>query len=288
MSERINETREQEVLGGFACRDREKVSQKLRYFAEQGVGKLHMVFDFDRTLTTKATEDGPDVTTWQILKGHLPVLAQREYDKLYQKYRALEIANQLDLEGALTWWRETLRLFKDNKVNLGEVEKDFLSKATARPGTHDLFQQSEEAGIPVVILSAGIKDVIDLWCRKNGISPAVVLSTKLELDEAGVITGWNEDGLIHALNKNEKGHGELSRLRAERPLTILVGDSMDDASAVEGEENVLRVRIRNPRKDELSDAESFRRETFTKFDLLIESGDFSPLAQCLEYIKNSQ
>ena len=56
------------------------------------------------------------------------------------------------------------------------VEQDFLSKASIRPGTKELFDLCAEHGIPTIILSAGIKDVIELWAEAYQIKPSVILA----------------------------------------------------------------------------------------------------------------
>lgn len=69
-----------------------------------------------------------------------------------------------------------------------------------------------------MILSSGIRNVIQLIAEHYKIHPDYVLSNDLKVDEKTrkVISSYH-DALIHMLSKNERGHGELSTLRAVRP-----------------------------------------------------------------------
>jgi len=257
--------------------------EKLAEFAAVGAAGLHAIFDFDRTLTVKKPGSQDEVTTWHILREHLPEGGQVEYQKLFEKYRALEISGEMSQDDAVEWWSSILNLFVEYEIDLSAVEETFLDRASIRPGTAELFQLFADSGIPTIILSAGIREVIDIWCRKYGIKPSLVLSTALTLDSENKISGWQRDTLIHVLNKSESTHPELSAIRARRPKALLVGDSLDDASMAAGEKDVIRVRILDPRADETA-TEQEERKTFEKFDALIRTGSLRPLEKLVEII----
>ncbi|MGF7229033.1 MAG: HAD-IB family phosphatase [Candidatus Saccharibacteria bacterium] len=278
------QAREQLVIpDGIIVADPTNFEEKLAEFAVVGAAGMHAIFDFDRTLTVKKPESQDEVTTWHILREHLPEDGQVEYQKLFEKYRALEIRGEMSQGDAVEWWSSILNLFVEHKIDLGAVEETFLDRASIRLGTVELFQLFADSDIPTIILSAGIREVIDIWCRKYGIKPSLVLSTALTLDGENKISGWQEDTLVHVLNKSESTHPELSAIRADRPKALLVGDSLDDASMAAGEGDVIRVRILDPRVDETA-TEQEERKTFEKFDALIKSGDLHPLERLVEII----
>ncbi len=264
--------------------DEEKFREKIVRFREQGAQSLHIVYDFDRTLTVSHPGTGQDVTTWQILGNHLSKQGQERYEELLQKYRKLELNDTLTEQDAVKWWEASLQLFVDEQVNVRKVEEDFLARASVRPGTAELFAACAQRSIPSIIMSAGIRDVIEIWARAYGLGPSLVLSTALKLDGAGRIVGWDRGTLIHVLNKHEAGHKDLTAIRSGRPNVIVVGDGMGDADMVTGEANALRIRIFDPRSDEIVDLQTVREKTFTKFDALIESGTFYPLLELLKII----
>lgn len=264
---------------GLVCADPVAVVAKLGRFATSGADDLHLVFDFDRTLTVSKADTNEDITTWHIMQKHLPPEGQASYQHFFDVYRPMEREGRMRLDEAIAWWSQILDLFVHHKVDMGEVENDFLSKVTIRPGTEELFTLTESLNIPTVILSAGIKDIIKMWAKAYGIHPSVILSTGLILDEGSRVTGWDESTLVHTLNKKEMGHAELSRLRTIRPLAVLIGDAVSDADMVDGQESVLRVLVHNPRPDEDPDIHPLQQ-----FDLMSTTGDFRPLTQLLEQI----
>lgn len=272
-------------LQGFLVGDEKVVIGKLGRFQREGKGKTHLLFDFDRTLTVNNNK-GEDITTWHILRSHFTPQAQRQYDDLFQRFRPLEIQQKLTQNDAIAWWEQTLSLIKDSQVNMQKVEQNFLSKANARPYATEVFETCEQLGVPTVILSAGVKDVITLWCSYYKINPTVILSTQLKLGEGGLVIGWEKNSLIHVLNKREKGHADLSRIQVTHPLTILVGDSVHDADMVEGEEDVIRIRVIDPREDENISHKRFAEETFQRFDLMIGNGSMKGLLDLVRAINN--
>lgn len=276
-----------QALKAFTYQNEDEVLGKLDKFAEDGIGQIHLVIDFDRTLTVGRNAQNEDITTWQILKEHLPQAALNRYYRLFNTYRPLEIEGRLSLEDAVAWWEQVLKLFVEHRINLVDVEGDFLTKVSIRPHAKELFDFCEAENVPAVILSAGIKDVIDLWAKTYQVKPPLVLSTRLVVNSAGDILGWEENSLIHTLNKKEMGHSELMKLRQQRPNIILIGDSMEDADMVDGNENVLRIRINDPRPDEKEDKTNFHIKTFERYDLMIESGTFAPVLRVLELLNQS-
>ncbi len=259
---------------------------KLSRFAIDGAMGLHAVLDFDRTLTVKRPNTNDEVTTWHILREYLPDSAKTEYQSLFNTYRVREFSGTMTQEEAIEWWSATLNLFVEHNINLNDVEATFLERASIRPGTEELFELFESSAIPSTILSAGIHDVIDIWTRKYKINPTLTLSTKLQTDPEGVISGWHQDTLVHVLNKSEVGHEDLEAIRNERPNTLVIGDSMDDATMAKGDDRVLRIRLLDQRDDDNNQDHEIER-TFERFDALITTGTMHPISELVKTIVRS-
>jgi HAD superfamily hydrolase (TIGR01544 family) len=273
-----------QILKHFRVQNKNKTLQKLNKLVIEGKEKLHLLVDFDRTLTVGRDKTGKDISSWEILARHLPPKAHVKQHKLYNKYRPLELSGKITPEEAETWAHHVLEIFVENKISLTEIEKNFLQKTDIRPHAKELLDFSKNFEIPTVILSAGIKEIIDLWSKTFQVSPTLVLATKLITDSNGKIIDWDKN-IIHNLNKKEQGHEELTKIRTQRPNTILIGDALEDADMAEGDENVLRIRIVNPREDEKFNQEDFAKKTFERFDLMIESGTLAPVLKILELIE---
>jgi HAD superfamily phosphoserine phosphatase-like hydrolase len=255
--------------------------EKITHFKQSGPSKIHLVFDFDRTLTVRHANTDEDITAWHIMQAHLPEEGKASYLQFFRKYRALELEGKMTTEDAVTWWSAMLDLFVRYQVNMRAVESDFLHRASIRPGTAELFRLCHEHGIPAVILSAGIRDVIEVWSRTYDIRPSLILSTALQVDASGRVVEWQKDTLVHIFNKHEADHHELIAIRKARPNAIVIGDGLSDADMAGGSGDILRIRVFDPRPDEVFDMAEVRDKTFQSFDAMIEGGNFEPLNRLL-------
>lgn len=270
---------------GFYLHDPETVQRKLGEFARAGVNQLFYVFDFDRTLTT-SKHTGEDITTWYILHGVLPDVGRQEMSDLHRTYQPREVAGNLTVAEALTWWNSAFELYVKHPVNINDI-RQAASAVELRDGTTRLFKDCEAAGIPSIILSAGVSDVIDIILGARDIHPTAVISTKLILSDDGRILDWDRDSMIHVLNKHEYGNSSLSHIRDERPYTILVGDSLQDVDMVDGDEQVLRIRVCDLAHDDPEKQAAYLQHSFeTGFDMVLEE-DLTPLVKLNEWLINS-
>lgn len=251
------------------------------------IADIHVVADFDRTLTDRRPGSNEDITSWNILRDHLPPEGQQHCQELFAIARPKELAGTMTVEDAVAWWSGVLNTYAHYGIDMNAVERDFLHRATIRRGTKDFFVLSERLGIPITVLSAGVKDVIELWADHYDTHPTLTISTELILDENRKISDWKRGTLVHILNKSEVDHPELNRIRAERPLAMVFGDGIGDADMAIGEEGVLRARIYDPRPDEANDIEAERAKTFEHFDLMIENGSIDPLTELLQLLAKS-
>ena len=90
-----------------------------------------------------------------------------ETSRLYLKYRPMEVDPELTLEekkqAMRDWFSENLTLFS----SLGLTDSDFRSiaaksKMACRHGMAELFEQIKSNNIPFVVVSGGVKEVIDV------------------------------------------------------------------------------------------------------------------------------
>lgn len=262
----------------FLFEEKEPALKKIHSFIKSGKDKLHLVLDFDRTLTFNQKGPEEDMTTWEILATHLSQSALSEYKQYYNKYRPLEIEGRITEADFKTWSERILGLFCESQLKWQDVEKGVDTRMPIRPFAKELFDICREKNISTVIISAGVKNVIDLWCQNYKIKPTLILSTNLTFSPEGYMTGWERDSLINILNKKEKGHQEIEKIRSLRPNTILIGDSLDDVSMAEGEKNVLRIAVYNPRRDDKPDK---LKDFMKSFDLVIQDGTLQGVIKIL-------
>jgi phosphoserine phosphatase len=271
-------------LQGFIALDYKNAVSKVAEFVSAGLSQMHVVFDWDRTST--ANGGGRDITSWGVVQNLLPIDGRKIDQALYDEYHPKELTQTLTEEEARFWWRASLELHVKYGTDIRKMKRAVCDVGMRpRDGVIELFHRCEALNVPTIILSAGVRNVIE-WVTENyGIRPTATLATNLLTDGSGKVTGWDESTVIHNLNKHEMGHNEISLIRRDRPYTILLGDSVDDARMVKGEKDVLRIRVYD-NKPALSAAqmEQYIQESLAAgYDLIVEN-TLSPVVNLLNWI----
>lgn len=270
---------------GFILSSPARVADKLHRFKTAGAHSIHYLFDFDRTLTT-SRYTGKDVTTWHILHGLLPEDGKRVSQATRNKYMALEAAGLLSKKDMPKWSAAELALHSTHGTSMKAVEQA-ARNIHLRQGTRQLFDACVAADIPTVILSAGIRDVIDIIAQENHIHPTIIMSIKLVFSEDGRVIGWERGSMIHNLNKREKGNRELAKLRQTHPYTVLIGDTLEDARMVDGDENVLRIRVCDVFKEDQDNPVDYLQQSFKAgYDVVVE-GSLQPIVELTHWFSST-
>lgn len=227
-------------LEGLTCRDVGAAQKKLGEFSRMNT---HIVADFDGTLIAR---DYRHATSWGAMRALLPEAGKQEEDDLYDYYHPLELAGQGELSesDALDWLHGSLQLYTKYSVNLHH-----LSDAVAEVGIHEregarqLFERCGKALLPITIVSAGVGNVIEYIVAPWHSQPTLVCATMLKAAEDGRVVAWEEKNMVHPRNKQDKSRPYLDLLEQKRPYTLLLGDSLEDASTVAGTDRIFRVRV---------------------------------------------
>ena len=257
----------------------EEFDKKKRIFAREGNEKIHVVSDFDRTLT-KAFVDGEKISSIisQLRKGDYlsEDYVKRAYE-LYDKYHPIEVDAKIPLEEKkkemYTWWKTHKLLLIEAGLNIKDI-KHIVDNGPLefREGASDFFDLINNENIPLIIFSAsGIGEAIPLYFKKiNKLYDNVhIVSNSLSYDESGKAVSIKEP-IIHVFNKGEialAGFPIQQELKDKKNV-ILLGDSLGDLGMTEGfdYDNIIRIGFLNYEDEEkLEDYEE-------KFDVII-TGD---------------
>src|SRR5687768_11240120 len=115
---------------GLVCSNPARFQEKINHIlGDRDLKDVHMLFDFDRTLTVRDIKTHDDITTWHILKEHLPRQGQQVYQELFTRYRAMEVDGSMTNDHAAEWWGLILDLFVKHRLDLKAVEADLLKRA---------------------------------------------------------------------------------------------------------------------------------------------------------------
>lgn len=272
-----------QIAGKVIIPDPEKFEALLKVFKEQGSDKIHVLTDFDRTLT-KAFVNGEKITSIISILRKENILNQEYTDVttgLFDKYHPIEIDASIPLSEKKAkmaeWWQaHNAELLKHG------LTKDHLDKVLAslkikfREGALEFIELMDKRQIPIIIMSSsglGGYMISRLLSKTGSMSDNVsIISNNMIFDEAGKVIAFSEP-VIHVLNKDEtmvKDFPEIYSKVKDRKNVILMGDNVEDISMVEGFEfdNLLKIGFLNENIEE--NLEKYRQS----FDVVkINDGD---------------
>ncbi len=226
------------------CRDSAAVTRKIASMAQDGAAKLHIVADFDKTLTRAFVDGSPYVSTYAILregKYLSPEYAEKSY-ALYDRYHPCEIAENIPLavkkEKMNEWWQAHLELLARSGMNRDAIKDAARTgRIRLRDGTSEFFALLAKNRIPLLIFSAGLGDIIEEFLRlHNHLTTNVhIISNFYQFDEEGKFRS-QESKFIHSLNKDEVAIKDTPYYTEvqERPNLVLLGDTVNDVGMATG------------------------------------------------------
>lgn len=244
--------------------DQGKLKKVKESISKDGPKKLHVLTDFDRTLT-KAFVNGESVPSLiSILRdgNYLSSDYAKKANALYDKYHPIEIDSEISLEdkkkAMREWWITHFDLLIKsglNKKDLGKVAES--SNIQFRRGATDFIDFLHERDIPLVIISSsGLGgDVIAMYFAKHDklYGNIYIVSNSYEWDENGKAIGVKEP-IIHTMNKEEAEIKNLPFFDAikSRQNVILLGDSLGDVGMAKGLncDNLIKVGFLNENAEE--------------------------------------
>lgn len=246
------------------------IMNKATLFSVAGPNMLHAVVDWDQTLTDDTLD------TFSVAHELLSDEGKQEVDAISDKYWPLEKEGVITPPQAIDWWKKDVAVWAKEGLKRDEIVEHALGRLSLRDGAKETLDLLKSFGVPVVILSAGVKDVIQAVADKYQLD-AKIVGNELATDESGVVTGFKGE-IIHGLNKREYGHDSLEQLRVERPFAVLVGNSLSDPKMVGGQNSVLRVRVGLPQQASKEEAMRYQVDAYQHgYDLVAKNGNLRPI-----------
>ncbi len=271
----------------------EKFEEIKKKFKDGGAKSIHVISDFDRTLTY-GNIDGvktPSIISMLRDGNHLSEEYAKKAHGLFDKYHPIEISPEATLtekkEAMKEWWDIHNKLLvesglsKDDLVDI--VENGCLQ---FREGIFYFMDFLKQREIPFVVLSAsGAGDAIEMFFQHAGMDYDNIhyITNQFIWDETGKAIGVKEP-VIHSMNKDEAVVPEIPEVYEEvkeKRNVILLGDSLGDIDMIAGFEydNLIKIGFLNDKIDQ------FRKQYEENFDVVIEGdGDLSFVNDLLEEI----
>ncbi|XP_063584899.1 cytosolic 5'-nucleotidase 3-like isoform X1 [Penaeus indicus] len=248
-------------------KDLARVEELVSSLASSGFSKLQLVVDYDFTLTRVHYEGQRCHCSWGIMDNSslMPSFYREEANKLLAKYYPIEIDPKMSEEEKIPymieWYSQIHELIIKCKVSQKSLEEMVTrSNARLRDGTRDLCKKLHEYGVPVLVFSAGMGDILEQVLRHFDVytDNIKVVSNFFKYNEEGIVVGFEGD-LIHMFNKNENAihSSDYFDKLTGRNNVILLGDSLGDikmAVGVPQPSNVLKIGFLNDKVEERLEA----------------------------------
>lgn len=230
-----------------------------RAIKNDGLDRLHILSDFDRTLTYGSVNCVKTPSIISLLRDgkHLSENYAPKAQAMFDKYHPIETDESIPLEqrkvAMLEWWEKHYELLTKSGLSFSDLE-DIIENGHLkfREGVLKFLDFLNERNVPLVIFSAsGCGDAIPLFFKKFGRDyPNIFYVTNRYV--------WDENGkavsikkpIVHSLNKDETILPEIPEIREvieNRKNVILLGDSLGDLGMTEGfdYDNLLKIGFLN-------------------------------------------
>src|SRR3989344_5909534 len=246
--------------------NKNEFESKIAIFKNEGIEKIHIISDFDRTLT-KAFVNGkkfPSIISQLYDGNHLTEEYTIKAQALRDKYHPIEINPNIPIEekkkAMEEWWRTHKKLLIESGLNLKDVQ-DIVDNGNLefREGAQEFFDLTYKNNIPLVVFSSsGIGEAIPLYFKKinKNYDNIHIITNSMEYDKEGNAISIKEP-VIHVFNKGEialKGLPIMKELK-NRKNVILLGDSLGDLDMVQGfkYDNLIKIGFYNYEEESLED-----------------------------------
>lgn len=231
---------------------------------KQGTYKLHVVSDFDRTLTYAFVNGEKIPSILSILRdgSYLSKDYAEKANALFKKYHLIEINNKISQknkrEAMEEWWKSHFELLIKSRLNKKDIERVVESnKVKLREGSEKFLETLYKKNIPFVIISSsGLgTDSLKLYLEKRNLlyDNIFIISNNYIWDKKGNAIGI-EEPIIHSMNKDETTLHNFpfyNKIKNRKNI-ILLGDTLEDKDMVKGfnYNNLIKVGFLNENVDE--------------------------------------
>ena len=225
---------------GVLMKNPSMTASKLSRFVASGPQALAVTTDFDRTMTGANSVSAHGVIECADVLSSAYCERSKE---LFDKYYKIECDPNMAMEEKFPFMREWYESNHDATIKEG-LQLSMIKTAVAqnvennslhmRSGAIDLYGRLQAAGVPLLVFSAGLANVIEevLEQKCGAIAPTTrVVANRMMFDKSGLLVSYSEP-LIHMFNKNAAAVGPVEG--PHRPCHLLLGDSMGDLTMCDG------------------------------------------------------
>ncbi len=189
--------------------------------------------DYDKTITSSESEDSWATSANKKVMGKEITNALNKY---CEKYEPIELDYTIDKiekeKYMIEWYTKSMDLYYTYHLTKEKLKQCvYNSRLELRKGAKEFLFELYKNNIPLIILSAGIGNVIERFlkeenCYYNNIT---IISNFIKFDESGNMIKFS-DTIIHTLNKNidKLSDYKLKEKIEEKEYRIVIGDLVED------------------------------------------------------------
>lgn len=196
----------------------------------------YVVLDFDKTITSKNSIDSWGAIIDFDIYGEE---CKKEIEELNAKYEPIEIDYTIEEKQKeqymVEWYQKSMDLLERYNLSYSNLQKALeKDKLEFRKGAKEFLRKLKEKEIPVIILSAGIGNVIEEFLKTEGcyFTNIHIISNFIEFkeDKMQKFTGT----IIHSMNKRIEGSlpKDLQNRINQKQYAILCGDIIEDTKMI--------------------------------------------------------
>lgn len=223
--------------------------------------KLYIVTDFDHTLTTKNSQN-----CWGVLSCAPNV--DKEYIKRSNKnnnyYLPIEQNDKLDYKiknkAMKKWYTSHVNMLIKYNIKESQINEVGQSKSIIlRDGVTEFLRFTNENNIPVIIVSAGISNIIENVLKQNNCfyNNIYIISNIFKFKDGQIRSLRNK--IIHSLNKSKiELPIKIKEILKNKDEVIILGDNIDD-SKVYLKENKKNLKIGFLNYDDYDKLKNFKK-----------------------------
>lgn len=233
---------------------------------------MYVATDFDRTITDTKSDDSWDATGKLLGKEF-----NNKLEKLYREYRPIELSYQIPFDekklAMERWYQECMDLFYEYHLTESKLKESIKkSNLIFRKGAKEFLKEMYENNVPVIILSAGIGNTIELFLKENDsyYKNIFIMSNFIKFDKNGTMEKFKEN-LIHSLNKSMRGNlpEEIKSELKTKDYKLLIGDAIEDKKMIPKEQWEKTVSVGFCNENINNNLEEYRRN----FDITLTNDD---------------
>lgn len=192
----------------------------------------YILLDFDKTLTSKQSLDSwMAVIDFEIYGEQ----CKKEIEALNTKYSPIELDYSLEdktkRQYMVEWYQKSMDLLYKYQLSHSKLQKALTKKPLQfRKGAKEFLQKVAYENIPVIILSAGIGNVIEEFLKQEqcDYENIFIISNFITFKEEGMEKF--DKTIIHSMNKTIKRNLPIKVQNEikQKKYTLLCGDIIED------------------------------------------------------------